>query len=493
MKPEKKDFESDLFLQKKARRDYKFLALITLVSTIILWLDIITPQGVADAFLYIFPIILTHFFSRRVYIFYTAILITGLIVLGFFLSPPGASLAIALTNKLFGVITIWFIMFIYTNKQRFFLTTLERQTLDLQSTFKQLEGTKRALDRFAIVAETDAKGRITYCNDQFCEISKYTREEILGKDHRDLVNSNFHSKEFWQEFWTTIQSGKIWRGDIRNHDKDGEIYWVDATIVPFLDSAGKIEKFLAIRALITDRKLAEEKMNQAIELLKKTNTELDEFSYIVSHDLKAPLRGIGSVTDWLLQDYADKLDDEGKEHLRALKNRVMRMNGLIEGVLQYSRIGKEKIENEKIDTQILVEDCINLLNPPKHIQITIDHELPQIQALRVQIQQVFQNLLSNAIRYIDKEKGEIHIDCQSEINQWHFTVADNGPGIAEEHFEKIFKIFQTLSSRDKVESTGIGLTIVKKVIDLHGGKIWPESTEGKGTTFHFTLPKSTIN
>ncbi len=230
-------------------------------------------------------------------------------------------------------------------------------------------------------------------------------------------------------------------------------------------------------------------MAQSNAALEKSNKELGEFSYIVSHDLKAPLRGVGSVTDWLIQDYTDKLDDEGKEHLKSLKNRVMRMSKLIDGVLRYSRIGREQIEKELLDTNTILQDCIELLEVPKNIQILVDDKVPQVYASEVQLEQVFQNLISNAIRYMDKNEGKIHISCQSELKgMWHFIVADNGPGIAEKHFERIFKIFQTLSARDKVESTGIGLTIVKKIIELHDGTIWVESVVGEGTKFHFLLP-----
>jgi two-component system sensor kinase FixL len=201
------------------------------------------------------------------------------------------------------------------------------------------------------------------------------------------------------------------------------------------------------------------------------------------------LRGISFVADWLIEDYADKLDEEGKENLRLLQSRARRMSQMIDGVLSYSRVETQQEEFEPVDLNALLPEVIDLLAPPPYIRITLDPSLPDIMCSPVRIGQVFQNLLSNAIRYMDKAQAEIHIGWRDEGDKWRFSVRDNGPGIDQAHFEKIFQIFQTLAPRDKVESTGIGLTIVRKIVQLHGGEIWLESVLGEGTTFYFTLPK----
>jgi light-regulated signal transduction histidine kinase (bacteriophytochrome) len=226
------------------------------------------------------------------------------------------------------------------------------------------------------------------------------------------------------------------------------------------------------------------------EKLKSVEQEFKDFAYIISHDLKAPLRAIKALTDWLAADYADKFDDDGKEQLKLLISRVNRMHNLLEGVLQYSRIGRATEEKVQIDLNQLVPEIIESLAPPANIHITVENQLPVITSEPTRIQQVIQNLLSNAVRFMDKPEGCIKIGCTEENGCWKFSVSDNGPGIEEQHFERIFKIFQTLQPKDRVESTGVGLTLVKKIVELYGGRIWLTSKVGQGTTFFFTLPKS---
>jgi light-regulated signal transduction histidine kinase (bacteriophytochrome) len=223
--------------------------------------------------------------------------------------------------------------------------------------------------------------------------------------------------------------------------------------------------------------------------VEKISQELRDFVYIVSHDLKAPLRGIETLANWISTDYGDKLDDEGKEQINLLVRRVNRMHNLIEGILQYSRVGR--IEDEKVEVNLneLVTDVIDRIAPPENITITVENELPTIKCEQTRTTQVFLNLLDNAVKYMDKPQGQIKVGCVEEDGFWKFSIADNGPGIEEKHFERIFKIFQTLNARDELESTGIGLTIAKKIIEFHNGKIWVESEPGQGSTFFFTLPK----
>jgi signal transduction histidine kinase len=244
-----------------------------------------------------------------------------------------------------------------------------------------------------------------------------------------------------------------------------------------------------IGGFFQERRQAEKRQTQLLEQLEKANQELKDFAYIVSHDLKAPLRGIDTLAKWISADYADKFDREGKEQLDLLCNRVERMHNLIDGILQYSRIGRVKEEKVQLNLNKLIPDIIDTLAPPENITITIENELPVIECEATRITQVFQNLLSNAIKYMDKPQGQVWVGCVEEESCWKFSVSDNGPGIEERYFEKIFQMFQTLSPRDEVESTGVGLTVVKKIIEMYGGRIWLESVVGEGSTFFFTLPK----
>ena len=354
---------------------------------------------------------------------------------------------------------------------------------------KVLEDFKAALDEHAIVAITDARGKITYANDKFCAVSKYSHNELLGMDHR-IINSGHHSKEFIRDLWDTIKSGQVWKGELRNRAKDGSIYWVDTTIVPFLDQDGEPFQYIAIRAEITERKRLEQQNTEIMKELEAANQELSDFAYIVSHDLKAPLRGISSLASWLVTDYSDKLGAEGNEQLNLIANRVKRLGGLVDGILAYSRAGREREQRLTVDLDARVRNVIELLAPPLHIVIEIATPLPHVTIEPFKAQQVFQNLLSNAIKFMDKPAGRVGVSCVEEESCWHFAIADNGPGIETKYFDRIFELFETLARRDEVESTGVGLSLVKRIIELEGGKIWVESTAGAGATFHFTLPRT---
>ncbi len=234
---------------------------------------------------------------------------------------------------------------------------------------------------------------------------------------------------------------------------------------------------------------ANEQLAETVEEMRRSNKELQDFAYVAAHDLKAPLRGIGTLADWIASDYGDKLDEPGRQQLDLLKRRVTRLSDLISGILQYSEIGRMTHRRELVDLGKLVPETIALLDPPAHIQVMVRDELPAVLSEKVRLEQVFHNLIDNAIKFMDKPQGRIEIGCTDQGRVWQLGVTDNGPGIEGRHFEKIFQMFQTLAPRDQHESTGIGLPIVKKIVELFGGRIWVESKPGVGSTFFFTLPK----
>jgi len=225
------------------------------------------------------------------------------------------------------------------------------------------------------------------------------------------------------------------------------------------------------------------------EKTQQINKQLDEFVYIVSHDLKAPLRGLSSVTSFLEDELGKDIKPEVKDLLEMVKSRTVRMQNLIDGILHYSRMANNKTEKEIIKLSELIASIIDLLSIPNHVRIEYPDQLPTMFDEKIKLHEVFQNLISNAIVHNDKEKAEVKISCVDKGAHYEFAVADNGVGIKKEHFEKIFGVFQTLQSKDRHESTGIGLTIVKKIIEQQGGKIWIESEHGKGATFKFTWNK----
>ena len=240
---------------------------------------------------------------------------------------------------------------------------------------------------------------------------------------------------------------------------------------------------------IIQHQQSQEKMAELLQEVKKANQELNNFAYIVSHDLKAPLRGISSVSAWLLHDYGDQFDDAGKNLINLMKNRVIQMNNLINGILEYSQVGNVKKERQPINLNDVVTDVVDLLTPPENIQIEIRKILPIVEFEKTRIKQVFQNLLSNAIKFIDKPQGQIIIDYTEENTYWQFSITDNGLGIEEKYFDKIFQVFQKLSNDEDSDSTGIGLSLVKKIVEMYGGNVWVESEVGQGSTFFFTLKK----
>ncbi len=240
---------------------------------------------------------------------------------------------------------------------------------------------------------------------------------------------------------------------------------------------------------ITEREEAERRQAELIEKVANINKELKDFASIVSHDLKAPLRGIKSLATWILDDRSDNLGEQGNEQMNLLLGRVERMYNLIDGVIQYSKAGRTEEKIVQVNLDDFIPEVIDMLVPPENISITIENTMPVIECAETHVMQLFQNLLSNAIKYMDKPQGQIKVGCVEEDGFWKFSIADNGPGIEEKHFEKIFKMFQALSVSEDFEGTGVGLTIAKKIAELYGGSIWVESKIGKGSTFFFTLPK----
>lgn len=270
--------------------------------------------------------------------------------------------------------------------------------------------------------------------------------------------------------------------------KDGSTFPMDLAVGEARVGARRL--FTAVVRDISARKQAEARQAELLHDLAAANEELTNFAYVVSHDLKAPLRGIGSLADWLAADYGDKLDAQGREYLALLKKRVTRMDGLIDGVLEYSRVGRVKEAQVPVDLNTLVAEVVDALAAPPGVTITVQDSLPTVVAERTRLRQLFQNLIGNAIKHLDRPHGEVRVAVRDDGGYHTFSVADNGPGIDPRHHDKIFQLFQTLTPRDRKESTGVGLALVKKIVELYGGRVWVESQPGQGSTFLFTLPKA---
>jgi PAS domain S-box-containing protein len=243
------------------------------------------------------------------------------------------------------------------------------------------------------------------------------------------------------------------------------------------------------------RKQVEQKAEELARLshaLEQSNRELDQFAYVASHDLKAPLRGIANLTQWINEDLGDRLTEESENHMRLLQGRVHRMEALIDGILDYSRAGRVRSQPETVDTGALVQDALELLSPDEGVTVEVQPHMPVLEAEKVPLQQVFMNLIGNAIKYTRSARPDVNVKVSWRPlrDAYEFKVSDNGPGIAPEYHERIWGIFQTLQARDKVEGTGIGLSVVRKIVESRGGRAWVESAPGEGAAFHFSWPRT---
>lgn len=380
---------------------------------------------------------------------------------------------------------------------------LERQKAELSEVNARLERemqenlrTQREMARLAaIVRASDdsilsltTEGIITSWNDAAMRMYGYTAEEAIGRSITMLSLED--DRKVMEQALAKLREGlSIEHFETPRVRKDGGLIHVAVTYSPLRDDKGEVTGISGIARDITrERKAAEEQKHLMLEL-ERANKELEDFAYITSHDLKAPLRAIGSLTDWIQSDNHDKLDDEGKQYLKLLKNRVHRMNELIEGILGYSRVGRANGRSEKVDMNVLLQEVMELIHVPPHIKVTVQEGFPVLMTQKTYPMQVFENLISNAIKYCDKEEGSVQVGVDELPRFWRFHVKDNGVGINPRYHTRIFDIFQTLRSRDEVEGTGIGLTIVKKIVSYMGGEVWVESEPDKGSTFYITWPK----
>lgn len=244
----------------------------------------------------------------------------------------------------------------------------------------------------------------------------------------------------------------------------------------------------ATAAIALDNARLFEEARGLISALEKSNAELDQFAYVASHDLKAPLRGIANLATWIEDDIGETMSDDTRDHLSLLRGRVVRLENLIAGILAYSRATRQTEGPTEVDMRQLASDCWELLAPPEGAKLVVSDPLPSIRGSRVQLQQILMNLIGNAVKYNANRGVTVELSATRHGDHWDFTVADNGVGVPKEFHERIWGLFQTLERRDKVESTGIGLSVVRKIVESNQGRTWVESPSRGGAAFHFTWP-----
>ena len=384
----------------------------------------------------------------------------------------------------------------------------------------------------------DPEGRVTSWNEGAERIKGYTAREIIGHSFRKFYPPEAVAAGFPErELETAARYGRFEDEDWRIR-KDGSRFWANVIVTPLRNDAGQLVGFAKVTRDLTARREAEEQARklaaeeaqhaeaarrseelatlndrlrqsndglrsalkaaedsrraaeEAASAMAEAYRQLDQFAYVASHDLKAPLRGIANLAQWIQDDAADELSGDSAEHLRLLQGRVQRMEALIDGILTYSRAGRLAAAVEKVDTAALVRQVVDLVAPPDGVTIIVADDLPTLETELLPLQQVFMNLIVNAVKFSHAERPDatVRVEWRDTGKAIEFIVSDNGPGIAPEFHERVWGIFQVLASRDKIEGTGVGLAVVKKVVESRGGRVSLESTPGEGATFRFTWP-----
>lgn len=345
----------------------------------------------------------------------------------------------------------------------------------------------------SIIVLTDIEGEVEYVNPRFSEVTGYTLDEVLTKTPR-ILKSGEMSDEEYSKLWGTIVSGKIWKGEFRNRKKNGELYWEGATVGPVFNEKKEITNFLKLSQDITDKKQLVKELLREKESLEASNKELEQFAYIASHDLQEPLRIISSFAQLLDLKHTQRLNDEAKEYISFIIDGAKKMQNLVRGLLEYSRITSRTKPRKLVNLSIPLKDAIynlNLIIQETGTEI-IYRDLPNVKVEPDQITHIFQNLIGNAIKFRkENEKCIIEIDSEKDItkNEWIIYVKDNGIGIDPKDFDKVFVIFRRLAAAARKPGDGIGLALCKRIIERQLGRIWVESEgHGKGATFKFSLP-----
>jgi PAS domain S-box-containing protein len=345
---------------------------------------------------------------------------------------------------------------------------------------------------------TDLEPRIEYVNAAFTRVSGYSREEVLGRNPR-ILQSGQTSAETHRGLWAALVAGDIWQGELINKRKNGEIYTEWASISPVRQPDGRITHYLAVKSDISEKKRMdaelerhrdhlEELVNERTAALERANRELESFSYSISHDLRTPLRAINGFARILIEDRRDSWNDEDRNHLDRIVHASNKMGQLIDDILEFSRISRAELEMAEVDMRGLAQACLHDLAadyPAAQVDIG---GLPAAMGDEAALRQVFANLIGNALKYSSRrDSPRIEIGAPEVEGETVYFVRDNGTGFSMEYAQRLFGVFQRMHTDAEFPGTGVGLAIVKNIVERHGGRVWAEAAKGEGATFYFTL------
>ena len=464
--------------EPRLRRDARWArTLAPILLAAVFWLDTLAPEGVAVPALYVAPALLFLRTGRCWEPLLVALAATAATVAGAYLATPGGSAEIGRINRPLEVLIVWLsagLVAYHRMTSERWSAHVGRKQLALEQTIVHLEELRQALDQAAIVAATDHRGIITDVNDKFCEISQYSRHELLGQDHR-IINSGTHPKEFMRDLWRTIAHGRVWRGEIRNRAKDGSLYWVDTTIVPFLDDRGKPRQYLAIRSDITQRKVAEAKLAEQAAL-----AQLGQLAAIVAHEVRNPLAGLRGSLEVLGPRV--RAHPKDRDVIQAMIERIDTLNAKVNDILRFARPQAPLLR--PLDVAPVIRDVVVSATAAagREIpEIIVASGSPLVQADPDMLRPALLNLLLNACQ---AGSSRVDINVSTDGVVCRIEVVDNGSGIPREIVDRVFEAFYTT----KKSGTGLGLPIVKRLIELQDGSVRLQPRKGGGTVAEITLP-----
>lgn len=430
--------------------------------------DVWLPAGVPVGPVYGALLLLMQGEPKPNRVFLAAAVATALILTELVVSEPNALNGIRIVNAIAGISGLWLIAF---GIQRY-----GRRSAERHRALRDAEDLRYALDQSAILATTNVKGDITFVNDTFCEISGFARHDLLGKNHR-ILNSGLHPKEFFTDMWHTIARGHVWRSELRNRAKDGSLYWVDTTIVPFLDSRGKPYQYVSIRYDITERKKSEARLREQASL-----AQLGRMAAVVAHEVRNPLAGIRGALQVIGQRMAPEASERGI--VTEIVNRVDTLNAIVEDLLLFARPRPPVIK------QVTFADLTNKLrtqlsNDPAFAHVTLNLEASNV-PVHVDPEMftlVLLNLATNAAQAM-KGRGSLTLSLHEDGAFYDIRLTDTGPGIPQDVQARLFEPFFTTKAR----GTGLGLATARRIIESHGGTLTLACPETGGTVATIRLP-----